>query len=254
MGCTCQGGPGATLSSGGQYSGHADFFNAWQQDELASLPDPVRLAVDADIVIPVPEAGRDFVLGDTFPHEALYDQLNGLSLTKGCYVGQEIIIRILHRGGGRVAKRLVTLAFDERPQIMGIVNVTPDSFSDGGQFSDPAAAIQHGLLHFFHKQALVAAHGVERFILYTIRLCADDHLLYFQAGLVLFKEGGDAVGHALARIALRSGNSGDLQEGAELSHGYSPWSATRVSGTPTMSASRCMGTLEPWASSTKRMI
>lgn len=28
---------------------------------------------------------------------------------------------------------------------MGIVNVTPDSFSDGGQFADPAAAISHGL-------------------------------------------------------------------------------------------------------------
>lgn len=35
-----------------------------------------------------------------------------ISTSKGCYVGQEIVIRILHRGGGRVAKRLVTLAFD----------------------------------------------------------------------------------------------------------------------------------------------
>ncbi|MCM8739248.1 dihydropteroate synthase [Azospirillum sp. A1-3] len=32
----------------------------------------------------------------------------------------------------------------DRPQIMGIVNVTPDSFSDGGDFFDPAAAIAHG--------------------------------------------------------------------------------------------------------------
>ncbi|CAO3440346.1 dihydropteroate synthase [Azospirillum endophyticum] len=31
-----------------------------------------------------------------------------------------------------------------RPLIMGIVNVTPDSFSDGGDFLDPAAAIAHG--------------------------------------------------------------------------------------------------------------
>jgi dihydropteroate synthase len=29
--------------------------------------------------------------------------------------------------------------------VMGVVNVTPDSFSDGGQFLDPAAAIEHGL-------------------------------------------------------------------------------------------------------------
>jgi dihydropteroate synthase len=32
----------------------------------------------------------------------------------------------------------------DRPLVMGIVNVTPDSFSDGGAFLDPAAAIAHG--------------------------------------------------------------------------------------------------------------
>jgi dihydropteroate synthase len=34
---------------------------------------------------------------------------------------------------------------ERRPLLMGVVNVTPDSFSDGGQFSEPAAAIAHGL-------------------------------------------------------------------------------------------------------------
>ncbi len=47
---------------------------------------------------------------ETIPLEAgLLER--GISTTKGCYVGQEIIIRILHRGSGRVAKRLVTLAW-----------------------------------------------------------------------------------------------------------------------------------------------
>ena len=32
----------------------------------------------------------------------------------------------------------------DRTAIMGILNVTPDSFSDGGQFFEPAAAISHG--------------------------------------------------------------------------------------------------------------
>jgi dihydropteroate synthase len=32
-----------------------------------------------------------------------------------------------------------------RPRVMGIVNVTPDSFSDGGQFENAAAAIAHGM-------------------------------------------------------------------------------------------------------------
>src|SRR5438552_12518444 len=31
------------------------------------------------------------------------------------------------------------------PLVMGIVNVTPDSFSDGGHFLDPSAAVAHGL-------------------------------------------------------------------------------------------------------------
>ncbi len=37
------------------------------------------------------------------------------------------------------------LPFGDRPLLMGIVNVTPDSFSDGGRFFDPQAAIDHGL-------------------------------------------------------------------------------------------------------------
>lgn len=37
------------------------------------------------------------------------------------------------------------LLIGPRPLVMGIVNVTPDSFSDGGRFLDPAAAVEHGL-------------------------------------------------------------------------------------------------------------
>ena len=46
---------------------------------------------------------------DTIPLEAGIES-RAISLTKGCYVGQEIIIRVLHRGHGRVARRLVSLA------------------------------------------------------------------------------------------------------------------------------------------------
>jgi dihydropteroate synthase len=34
---------------------------------------------------------------------------------------------------------------DARPTVMGVVNVTPDSFSDGGQYLEPSMAIEHGL-------------------------------------------------------------------------------------------------------------
>jgi len=43
---------------------------------------------------------------DTIPLEAGIES-RGISFDKGCYVGQEVVIRILHRGGGRVARRLV---------------------------------------------------------------------------------------------------------------------------------------------------
>ena len=48
---------------------------------------------------------------ETIPLEAGIED-RAISLTKGCYVGQEIIIRVLHRGQGRVARRLVGLALD----------------------------------------------------------------------------------------------------------------------------------------------
>jgi folate-binding protein YgfZ len=67
-----------------------------------------------------PAFGRDMD-EHTIPLEAgLLDR--AISLTKGCYVGQEVIVRVLHRGAGRVAKRLVRLAFDnglEAPPAAG---------------------------------------------------------------------------------------------------------------------------------------
>jgi folate-binding protein YgfZ len=46
----------------------------------------------------------------TIPLEAGIES-RAISLTKGCYVGQEVIIRVLHRGHGRVARKLVGLSF-----------------------------------------------------------------------------------------------------------------------------------------------
>jgi folate-binding protein YgfZ len=63
-----------------------------------------------------PEFGVDMST-DTIPLEAgLLDR--AISTSKGCYVGQEVIVRVLHRGGGRVAKRLVTLALDPGVQTL----------------------------------------------------------------------------------------------------------------------------------------
>lgn len=57
------------------------------------------------IALGVPEGGKDFGFGDAFPHEADMDQLAGISFDKGCYVGQEVVSRMQHRGTAR--KRIV---------------------------------------------------------------------------------------------------------------------------------------------------
>jgi folate-binding protein YgfZ len=48
---------------------------------------------------------------DTIPLEAGIES-RAISTTKGCYVGQEVIVRVMHRGHGRVARRLVGLVID----------------------------------------------------------------------------------------------------------------------------------------------
>ena len=58
----------------------------------------------------VPKFHRDMD-EETIPLEAGIEG-RAISLTKGCYVGQEVIIRVLHRGHGRVARKLVGIAFD----------------------------------------------------------------------------------------------------------------------------------------------
>jgi folate-binding protein YgfZ len=63
------------------------------------------------IALGVPRGGLDFIYNDAFPHEADMDQLNGVDFTKGCYVGQEVVSRVEHRGTARA--RVVPVAFDD---------------------------------------------------------------------------------------------------------------------------------------------
>lgn len=52
---------------------------------------------------------------DTIPLEAGIEG-RAISFTKGCYVGQEVVIRVLHRGKGRVARRLCWVVADRSPE------------------------------------------------------------------------------------------------------------------------------------------
>jgi folate-binding protein YgfZ len=76
---------GATLLDAGQYEAHR-------------------------IALGVPQGGLDFSYGDAFPHETDMDQLGGVDFTKGCYVGQEVVSRMEHRGTART--RAVPVRYD----------------------------------------------------------------------------------------------------------------------------------------------
>ena len=58
----------------------------------------------------MPRGGLDFIYGDAFPHETDMDQLGGVDFDKGCFVGQEVVSRMEHRGTART--RIVPVAVD----------------------------------------------------------------------------------------------------------------------------------------------
>lgn len=85
---------------------------------ICTPTDPVALAAELGcrltnesdyqahrIALGVPEGGQDYAFGELFPHEACFDLLHGVDFEKGCYVGQEVVSRMEHRGTAR--KRFV---------------------------------------------------------------------------------------------------------------------------------------------------
>ncbi|MBL8568976.1 MAG: folate-binding protein YgfZ [Phreatobacter sp.] len=86
---------------------------------LPATADPHQAAWQAHRVrLGIPEGGRDFAYGDAFPHEADMDQLAGVDFAKGCYVGQEVVSRMQHRGTART--RVVPFAYPDHAPMEGI--------------------------------------------------------------------------------------------------------------------------------------
>src|ERR1700759_5373044 len=65
-----------------------------------------------------PRGGLDFIYGDAFPHETNMDRLHGVDFDKGCYVGQEVVSRVEHRGPART--RTVRVTLDGAPPEAGV--------------------------------------------------------------------------------------------------------------------------------------
>jgi tRNA-modifying protein YgfZ len=72
----------------------------------------------------VPRGGLDFMYNDAFPHETNMDRLHGVDFDKGCYVGQEVVSRMQHRGTART--RTVRVTLDGAPPEAGTAVMAGD--------------------------------------------------------------------------------------------------------------------------------
>lgn len=123
-------GPGPVASQGRIFDDPRDARLGWRAiappSEIEKLGEPAsesewhahRIACGA------PEGGADFVWGETFPHEANMDRLNGIDFKKGCYVGQEVVSRVEHRGLAR--KRVAQVGIDGPAAPVGSVILAGD--------------------------------------------------------------------------------------------------------------------------------
>ena len=110
----------ANLSVWTIFKGSDPFVVVTEKSEPPGLPE---VDLDTFEVVRIEDGVPKFLVDmneDTIPLEAGIEG-RAISFTKGCYVGQEVIVRVTHRGGGRVAKKLVRW------------KAAPDTPSGGGQ-------------------------------------------------------------------------------------------------------------------------
>jgi len=116
------GGEPAAIEGGLLYADPRDPRLGWR----AILPRPVADALGSEHVgeyeglrigVAAPKGGVDFAYGDAFPHDVNLDLLNGVDFDKGCYVGQEVVSRMKHRGTAR--RRIVRVKLAGPPPAPG---------------------------------------------------------------------------------------------------------------------------------------
>lgn len=97
-----------------------------------------------------------------------------------------------------------------RPSVMGVLNVTPDSFSDGGQFVDPADAVAHGL-RLVAEGAAVVDVGAESTRPGAEPVSVEEELARVEPVLAALRGVPVSIDTAKAEVARRA-----LELGAEL--------------------------------------
>ena len=113
------------------------------------ISDPQQFETNADehdykahrIKLGIAQGGEDFEFGAIFAHEANMDLLHGIDFDKGCYVGQEVVSRMHHRGTTR--KRFVPVigkdldARDTLPELGTQVRAGPALIGTMGSSQGP---------------------------------------------------------------------------------------------------------------------
>ncbi len=99
-----------------------------EEGKAANFPADTGAYEAMRVAAAVPEGGKDYAYGDAFPHEACFDLLHGVSFTKGCYVGQEVVSRMQHRGTARTRVLAVSA---EAPLPAGGADILADGFAVG---------------------------------------------------------------------------------------------------------------------------
>lgn len=116
-------------------------IEGWHQDQTAFHAQRVRQSVM--------QLGDDFEPNDLFPHDIAMDQLAGVDFNKGCYVGQEVVSRMQHRGTARKRPVLIASAALKGAAIVsgerevGSITSSADGYSIGlvrlDKVADPTA-------------------------------------------------------------------------------------------------------------------
>ena len=147
------------------------------RDGLSGEPVPEERYHERRIELGIAEGGHDYVLGDTFPHEANYDRQHGVSFTKGCFVGQEVVARMQNKS---VIRKRVTLVTGTEPLQTGAeIRIGAAVIGTLGTVAGP-----HGLALLRLDRAAEAADKGEPLVAGTSTIIADTTALdRYRAGV-----------------------------------------------------------------------
>ena len=141
-------------------------FPRAQRASLSGEVVPAEMYDERRVALGIAEGGLDYVRGDTFPHEANYDRIHGVSFTKGCFVGQEVVSRMQNR---TLVRKRVTMITGTEPLATGTeIRLGAAALGTVGSVAGP-----HGLALLRIDRAAEAADKGEPLVAGTSTITVD---------------------------------------------------------------------------------